>query len=80
MVGCGPSAGHVGAPGLGFALAGQRSMASGPTPGSTSSTPFNTLASGLMMIGEGILIVSGAFTAVNSHFVRIIPDWLLRYW
>lgn len=37
------------------------------------------IASGLLMIGVGILLVSGAFTALNSYFIRITPDWLLRY-
>lgn len=37
------------------------------------------IGSGLLMVGVGILLVSGAFTALNSYFIRITPDWLLRY-
>jgi len=37
------------------------------------------IASGLLMIGVGVLLISGAFTALNSYFIRITPEWLLRY-
>jgi len=31
------------------------------------------------MVGVGFLLVSGAFTVLNSYFIRITPEWLLRY-
>ncbi len=37
------------------------------------------LVSGLLMVGVGVLLVSGMFTVLNSYFIRITPDWLLRY-
>jgi cytochrome c-type biogenesis protein len=37
------------------------------------------VASGLLMVGVGVLLVSGAFTVLNSYFIRITPEWLLRY-
>ncbi len=37
------------------------------------------IASGVLMVGVGALLVSGIFTLVNSYFIRITPDWLLRY-
>ncbi len=33
----------------------------------------------MLVLGVGLLLVSGAFTAINSYFIRITPDWLLRY-
>ena len=35
--------------------------------------------SGILMIGVGILLVSGAFTMLNSYFIRITPEWLIEY-
>ena len=37
------------------------------------------IVSGLLMVGVGVLLVSGTFTLMNSYFIRITPDWLLRY-
>ncbi len=37
------------------------------------------VVSGLLMIGVGVLLISGMFTVLNSYFIRITPDWLLRY-
>ena len=37
------------------------------------------VASGLLMVGVGLLLVSGMFTVLNSYFIRITPEWLLRY-
>jgi cytochrome c-type biogenesis protein len=35
--------------------------------------------SGVLMIGVGLLLVSGAFSTLNAYFIRMTPDWLLRY-
>jgi cytochrome c-type biogenesis protein len=37
------------------------------------------VASGLLMIGVGILLISGTFSTLNSYFIRITPEWLLQY-
>jgi cytochrome c-type biogenesis protein len=37
------------------------------------------IVSGLLMVGVGVLLVSGIFTLLNSYFIRITPDWLLGY-
>jgi len=37
------------------------------------------IASGVLMIGVGILLISGTFTLLNSLLIRITPEWLLRY-
>jgi cytochrome c-type biogenesis protein len=37
------------------------------------------IVSGLLMVGVGVLLVSGIFTLLNSYFIRITPDWLFRY-
>ena len=37
------------------------------------------VVSGLLMVGVGVLLVSGIFTVLNSYFIRITPEWLLRY-
>ncbi len=37
------------------------------------------VASGLLMAGVGILLVSGRFSVLNSYFIRITPAWLLQY-
>lgn len=37
------------------------------------------IASGLLMVGVGLLLISGMFTVLNSYFIRITPDWLRRY-
>jgi cytochrome c-type biogenesis protein len=37
------------------------------------------LASGAMMVGVGLLLVSGMFSVLNSYFYSMTPDWLLRY-
>lgn len=37
------------------------------------------LVSGLFMVGVGLLLLTGLFTILNSYFIRITPEWLLRY-
>lgn len=37
------------------------------------------IGSGLLMVGVGMLLVSGAFTLLNSYFIRVTPTWLLQY-
>ena len=37
------------------------------------------VASGLLMVGVGGLLVSGTFSILNSYFIRITPEWLLQY-
>jgi cytochrome c-type biogenesis protein len=37
------------------------------------------IVSGLLMVGVGFLLVSGAFTVLNSYFIRLTPEWLLQY-
>ena len=37
------------------------------------------IASGLLMAGVGVLLVTGTFSVLNSFFIRITPEWLLRY-
>ncbi|HIC90206.1 MAG TPA: cytochrome c biogenesis protein CcdA [Anaerolineae bacterium] len=37
------------------------------------------IASGLLMTGIGVLLISGTFSVLNSYFIRITPEWLLRY-
>jgi cytochrome c-type biogenesis protein len=37
------------------------------------------LASGILMVAVGLLLVSGLFTVLNNYFFNLTPDWLLRY-
>jgi cytochrome c-type biogenesis protein len=37
------------------------------------------IASGLLMAGVGILLITGTFSVLNNFFIRITPEWLLRY-
>jgi cytochrome c-type biogenesis protein len=37
------------------------------------------VASGLLMVGVGVLLISGTFTLLNSYFISITPEWLLKY-
>ena len=37
------------------------------------------IASGLLMVGVGVLLISGMFSTLNNYFIRITPEWLLRY-
>ena len=37
------------------------------------------IASGLLLIGVGILLVTGMFTTMNTYFIGITPEWLTRY-
>jgi cytochrome c-type biogenesis protein len=37
------------------------------------------IASGLLMIGVGVLLITGTFSVLNNYFIRITPEWLLRY-
>jgi len=37
------------------------------------------IASGALMAGVGLLLVSGTFSVLNSYFIQLTPEWLLRY-
>jgi len=37
------------------------------------------IASGLLMVAVGVLLVSNAFTVLNSLLIRVTPGWLLEY-
>lgn len=37
------------------------------------------IASGLLMASVGVLLVTGRFSSLNSYFIRITPEWLVRY-
>jgi len=37
------------------------------------------IASGLLMVGVGILQITGSFGSLNALFIRITPEWLLQY-
>ncbi len=37
------------------------------------------IASGLLLIGVGILLITGMFTTINTYFMGITPEWLARY-
>ncbi len=37
------------------------------------------VVSGVMMVGIGVLLVTGMFTVLNGYFLRFTPEWLLRY-
>jgi cytochrome c-type biogenesis protein len=37
------------------------------------------VASGLLMVGVGVLLVSSTFSILNSYFIRITPEWLLQH-
>jgi cytochrome c-type biogenesis protein len=37
------------------------------------------IISGLLMVGVGTLLITGMFSLLNSYFIRVTPDWLLRY-
>jgi cytochrome c-type biogenesis protein len=37
------------------------------------------VVSGLLMVGVGVLLIGGALTVLNTYFIRITPEWLLRY-
>ncbi|TKJ27885.1 MAG: cytochrome C biogenesis protein CcmH [Chloroflexi bacterium B3_Chlor] len=37
------------------------------------------MASGLLMVGVGILLITGTFTALNAFFIGITPEWLTQY-
>ncbi|MFQ5814101.1 MAG: cytochrome c biogenesis CcdA family protein [Anaerolineae bacterium] len=37
------------------------------------------IVSGLLMVGVGILFITGTFAVLNSYFIRITPEWLLQY-
>ncbi|MBC8249460.1 MAG: sulfite exporter TauE/SafE family protein [Anaerolineales bacterium] len=37
------------------------------------------IASGLLMVGVGVLLITGTFSVLNTYFIRITPEWLLRY-
>ncbi|MFQ6101680.1 MAG: cytochrome c biogenesis CcdA family protein [Anaerolineae bacterium] len=36
------------------------------------------IASGLLVVGIGLLLVSDKFSVLNSYFIRITPEWLLQ--
>ena len=37
------------------------------------------IASGLLMAGVGILLITSTFSVLNNYFIRITPEWLLQY-
>jgi cytochrome c-type biogenesis protein len=37
------------------------------------------IASGVLMIGVGILLVTNTFTLLNGLFIPVTPEWLLRH-
>ena len=37
------------------------------------------VASGLLMVAVGVLLVSGTFTILNSLLIRVTPEWLLEH-
>jgi cytochrome c-type biogenesis protein len=37
------------------------------------------IVSGLLMVGVGVLLITGTFSVLNNYFVRITPEWLLRF-
>ena len=37
------------------------------------------IASGLLMVGVGVLLITGTFSVLNNYFIRITPEWLLQY-
>lgn len=37
------------------------------------------IVSGLLMIGVGVLLISGSLSILNGYFIRITPEWLLQY-
>jgi cytochrome c-type biogenesis protein len=37
------------------------------------------IVSGLLMLGVGILLITGTFSVLNNYFIRITPEWLLQY-
>ena len=36
------------------------------------------IVSGLLMVGVGILQITGSFSILNAFFIRITPEWLLQ--
>jgi len=36
------------------------------------------IASGLLMIGVGVLQIMGSFSVLNAFFIRVTPEWLLE--
>ncbi|NIN66995.1 MAG: cytochrome c biogenesis protein CcdA [Anaerolineae bacterium] len=37
------------------------------------------IASGVLLVGVGILLMTGTFTTVNTYFIGITPQWLTQY-
>jgi len=37
------------------------------------------IVSGLLMVGVGVLLITGTFSVLNNYFIRITPEWLLQY-
>jgi len=37
------------------------------------------IVSGLLMVGVGVLLVTGTFSVLNDYFNRVTPEWLLQY-
>ncbi len=37
------------------------------------------IVSGLLMLGVGVLLITGTFSVLNNYFIRITPEWLLQY-
>jgi cytochrome c-type biogenesis protein len=37
------------------------------------------IITGLLIAGVGVLLITGTFSVLNSYFIRLTPEWLLRY-
>ena len=37
------------------------------------------IVTGLLIAGVGVLLITGTFSLINSYFIRLTPEWLLRY-
>lgn len=37
------------------------------------------IASGLLLVGVGILLITGTFSVLNGYFLGITPDWLIEH-
>ncbi|MFQ5814632.1 MAG: cytochrome c biogenesis CcdA family protein [Anaerolineae bacterium] len=37
------------------------------------------ITSGLLMVGVGVLLITGTFSVLNNYFIRITPEWLMRF-
>jgi cytochrome c-type biogenesis protein len=37
------------------------------------------IASGVLLVGVGILLITGTFSVLNGYFMGITPDWLIEH-